>query len=273
MTADHPITGAVHSIETMGAVDGPGLRTVVFLQGCPLKCAFCHNIDCSIPSGGTYYTVDALVEEILKNRAYWKTYGSPATDDAAVPVQGGVTFSGGEPTMQHSFLINLLQQLKEEGVHTAIDSCSVTSPEVVRSLVPYIDLFMLSIKHMDDEKHLWLTGASNRQTLSNIRMLDAELSDWNKDHTDQLSKQIRVRFLVIPGITDQPEHLRALGEFVQELNNLEVLEILAYGTHGKHKWIELFGKYDLDGVRDATRDDLVKAAAVLEPFELPLKYA
>jgi pyruvate formate lyase activating enzyme len=272
MTTSNEITGAVHSIETMGTLDGPGLRTVVFLQGCPLKCKFCHNIDCSIPDAGKEYTAQQLVDELLKNRAYWEQY-DPAhqeTTPDGLPIRGGVTFSGGEPTFQHSFLVNVLQLLTKEGVHTAIDSCSVTTPEVIRSLVPYIDLFMLSIKHMDDQKHQWLTGSTNRQTLHNIQMLDAELSDYNKQH--QTRKQIRIRFLVIPGITDDPQHLLDLGAFVQQLNNLENLEILGYGTHGRHKWIELFGKYDLDGVREATKDDLETAAQTLAPLQLPLKW-
>ncbi|MFW5704180.1 MAG: radical SAM protein [Patescibacteria group bacterium] len=260
------ITGTVHSIETMGTVDGPGLRTVVFLQGCPLKCKFCHNIDCSIPDGGSDYTVEGLVSRLLKNQAYWSSYDEQAP---SMEVKGGVTFSGGEPTVQHAFLLQVLQRLKQEHVHTAIDSCSVTSTDVLRSLVPYIDLFMLSIKHMDDDQHRWLTGTSNVRILSNIQFLDAELSDYNKRHSTK--KQIRARFLVIPGLTDDEAHVQNLGAFVQKLNNLETFEILPYGSHGRFKWQELFGKYDLDGIRDATIEDVRRIMSLLEPFGIPLK--
>lgn len=267
------LTGVVHSIETLGTVDGPGLRTVVFLEGCPLRCKFCHNIDCAVGSQLTKgtksheFTSEQLVTTVLKSSPYWNSYDPYVPGDY---VSGGVTFSGGEPTVQHAFLLEVLQKLKARNVHTAIDSCSVTSPEVLASFIPYIDLWMLSVKHMDDEKHTWLTGVSNKRILSNIRFLDSCLSDYNKKHGTQ--KQIRIRFLVIPGITDQEEHIAQLGTFVSSLNNLEYCEILGYGTHGAYKWVEMFGKYDLEGVREATKEDIVQVVRILKKLKIPLKY-
>ncbi len=259
--------GTVHSIETMGAVDGPGLRTVVFLQGCPLRCKFCHNIDCASQTDGKPYSVEELVAVLLKNKAYW---GNPGKNLPESPVTGGVTFSGGEPTVQHVFLREVLIALKKHDVHTAIDSCSVTSQSVLKTLIPYVDLWMLSIKHMNQQAHTSLTGTTNTMILDNIRYIDQELTSYNA--RSGTHKQIRTRFLVIPGLTDAEEHLKKLGSFVQQLKNLECLELLPYGTHGKHKWEELYGRYPLEGVPDASRADLDRAAALLKPFSLPLLY-
>lgn len=263
------ITGMVHSIETMGAVDGPGLRTVVFLQGCPLRCKFCHNIDCASQTDGKPYTVAELVAVLLKNKAYWGDTSDAQTRPGS-SVSGGVTFSGGEPTVQHVFLYEVLKALKEHGIHTAIDSCSVTSQTVLKTLIPYIDLWMLSIKHMFQREHTNLTGTTNTMILDNITYIDTELTSYNLLHATH--KQIRIRFLVIPGLTDAETHLKKLGSFVQQLNNLECMELLQYGTHGKHKWEELYGNYPLEGVPDATRADLDRAARVLKQYSLPLLY-
>lgn len=266
-TDTYPITGLVHSIETLGAVDGPGLRTVVFFQGCPLQCSFCHNIDCTLKKGGTVYTPNELVEVVLKNRSYWESHGESSSSSAASVVKGGVTISGGEPTYQPDFLRMVLQRLHNENVHTAVDSCSVTSQQILDELLPFVDLWMLSIKHMDDAQHRLLTnGASNSSILDNIEHLDAQISAQN------LKSKIRVRFLVIPGITDSVDHSKQLGKFVQSIRNLEVLEVLSYGSHGKHKWIELYGEYKLGHVRDATTKDVQKVVQDLEEFSLPLLY-
>lgn len=262
MSSLKPVEGYVHSIETLGALDGPGLRTVVFLQGCPLRCKFCHNVDCTLQDAGTSYSVDALVQKLLKNKAYWDQYSSKDQ------IRGGVTISGGEPTYQSAFVFEVLSVLKQHGVHTAIDSCSVTSKHVIQQLIPVVDYWMLSIKHMDNEEHKTLTGSANKTILENILFLDEEITQFNAEHgTD---KKIRLRFVVIPGITDSRTHITAVGKFAAQITNLDVLELLPYGTHGKEKWIKLYGAYPLEGVREATKDDLLKAQSVLSPFSVPL---
>jgi pyruvate formate lyase activating enzyme len=274
MKNQNSITGAVHSIESLGALDGPGLRTVIFLQGCPLKCKFCHNIDCAIVQGNAQeYTVDELVKTVLKNKSYWgktnndqKDFLQPTTDNRQ-PISGGVTISGGEPTFQKDFLIALLKELKRNDIHTAVDSCSVTTQDVLTEMIPYVDLWMLSVKHMDEQAHVNLTGASNRKILENILFLDKTLSEQKENQA-----QIRIRFLVIPGMTDDKDHIKKLGEFVTQIKKLECLEILPYGSHGKHKWIELFGSYSLQHVRDATKEDVERVAGILEKTKIPLKY-
>ena len=243
--------GFIHSVESMGALDGPGLRTVVFFQGCPLKCKFCHNIDTNVKNTGAIFSVEELVKKVLKNQEYWVRYNGKEEQP------GGVTFTGGEPVYQPGFLLEVLKKLKEKGVHTVIDTSISTTKEVVDSLTPYLDLWMISIKHMDDTKHKDLTTVSNREILENIKHLDQNIAGKG---------QIRIRFLVIPGVTDSEEHVKQVGEFVKGIKNLEQVELLAYGTHGKYKWIELFGKYDLEGVPEATKEDMERVKEYLSEF-------
>lgn len=244
----------------MATLDGPGLRTVVFLQGCPLKCKFCHNVDCAIKTREvTQYTVAQLSERLLKYREYWQKSGSPGdSDDKHSHIAGGITLSGGEPTYQAEFVGALAARFQKMGIHVAIDSCSVTSSATIEKLVPYIDLWMLSVKQMDNAKHKFLTGSANTAILSNITLTDRELTRYNREFCAH--KQIRIRYLVIPGYTDSKEDILALSEFVRSIQNLETLELLAYGSHGKHKWYQLFGSYPLEDVADATRDDLERVA-------------
>jgi len=215
--------GYVHSIETMGAVDGPGLRTVVFLQGCPLKCKFCHNIG------------------------------------------GGITISGGEPTFQPLFLRDLLQYIKQESVHTALDTCLVTEQEVLKELIPYVDLWMVSIKHTDKNVHRRLTGATNTIIHQNLQYLDTHITQHK-----QKNAQIRIRLLIIPKLTDSTENIQKTGEIAKNLTNLEAIEILPYGTHGKYKWIQIYGKYELEGIPNATSQDIQRAKKILTPYNIPI---
>ncbi len=251
-------TGFVHSIESLGTIDGPGVRTVVFLQGCPLKCKFCHNIDCAVQVKGDQLTVEKLAEKVLSNRSYWKSYNGSSG------VKGGVTVSGGEPTYQPEFLCAFLAYLKNVGVHTAVDTCLVTKKEVIDDLLPYVDLWMTSIKHMDAEKHKFLTGSSNKTTLENLTYLDNNISKQEK------KSQIRIRFLVVPGLTNSEKNIRATAEKVKSLKNIEAVEVLGYGSHGRYKWIELFGKYELEGVPDATEKDVENARKIFREYGIRL---
>ncbi|MBD3280398.1 radical SAM protein [Candidatus Dojkabacteria bacterium] len=241
--------GYLHSIESLGTLDGPGLRSVVFLQGCPLKCKYCHNIDCAIKEKGKLVDHTEVVERVLKNKEYWEK-------------NGGVTVSGGEPTFQPEFLYEILKSLNEKEVHTAIDSCLVTKKETIDKLLPVVNYWMVSIKHMDDEVHKDLTGSSNKLILENIKYLDSILKD----------KRLRIRFLVIPGITDNLTHVEMLGKFVEGLKNVDVMELLKYGEHGKYKWEEIYGHYPLDGrTREATNEDIEKVVEILSHYDIELK--
>lgn len=256
--------GYIHSIESMGTLDGPGLRTVVFFQGCPLRCKFCHNIDSVLPKKGRFVSVEDLSKEVLKNKAYWISYNKPVCNND-ICVHGGVTVSGGDPVFQPDFLKEFLLSLKEENVHTAIDSSLVTTPNILETVFPYVDLWMVSLKHMDDEQHKNLTGSSNKLVHKNLLKLDKIISD-----SPNRLVHIRIRFLIVPGLTDSEDNIRQTGEFAKKLKNLEGIELLAYGSHGKYKWMEIFGKYDLDDVRESTDADIKRAREILERMEIPL---
>ncbi|MBD3362209.1 radical SAM protein [Candidatus Dojkabacteria bacterium] len=258
-------TGYVHSIETFAALDGPGLRTVIFIQGCPLKCKFCHNIDCALKEKkGDYISAKNLVKKILKNKPYWESCN--VSDRKC---RGGVTLSGGDPVFQPKFTLDILKELKKHQIHTAVDTSLYTSHKTIDSWLPFVDLWMVSLKHMNSAKHRELTSVDNKRILENIVYLDSKLSDIPNKNKD--TQKLRIRFLVIPTITDDPEHIRQVGKFVSKIQNLEVLEILKYGSHGKHKWIEIFGKYELEGVPEAEDKDIERALKILENYKLPIK--
>lgn len=256
--------GYVHSIETMGAVDGPGLRTVVFLQGCPLKCKFCHNIDCAVQIAGNQISVQKLTTQLFKNKPYWDKY-TPPNCKTKNCISGGITISGGEPTFQPLFLRDLLQYIKQESVHTALDTCLVTEQEVLKELIPYVDLWMVSIKHTDKNVHRRLTGATNTIIHQNLQYLDTHITQHK-----QKNAQIRIRLLIIPKLTDSTENIQKTGEIAKNLTNLEAIEILPYGTHGKYKWIQIYGKYELEGIPNATSQDIQRAKKILTPYNIPI---
>lgn len=252
--------GKIHSIESFGALDGPGLRTVVFMQGCPLRCKFCHNIDVTLKEGGTEYSVEKLTEKLLQNKTYWESY------EGKDEQKGGVTFSGGEPLMQWEFITEVCKKLKQETIHIAIDTCLFTRPKAIETLLPYPDLWMVSLKHMDEEKHRDLTGVSNITILENLKLLD-ELITSNPS----VNSKIRIRFVVIPGITDREELINEIGEFVSSIKNLEVIELLPYISIGKHKWKEIFGEYPLEGINDGEAKDIEKVKEYLEEYNIQIK--
>ena len=237
--------GYIHSIESMGTLDGPGIRTVVFFQGCPLRCKFCHNIDTNAPKQGQEYTPQELADKVIKNKEYWKE-------------TGGVTISGGEPVLQPEFLLEFLKELKSKNVHTAVDTCIKTTKQVIDTLLPYVDLWMISLKELDNQKHFELTNSHNADILENIKYIDSK------------GASIRIRFLVIPTLTDNAELIKGVGQFVATLKNLESLELLAYGTHGKDKWYEIFGQYHLEGVREATKFDLEAVKEQIKDFNFQI---
>jgi pyruvate formate lyase activating enzyme len=229
--------GNVHSIESLGTLDGPGLRTVVFMQGCPLKCKFCHNSDCIPMSDKNRMTSDQLVTQLLRNKHYWNSDTNS---------NGGVTFSGGEPMLQATFIKECALALKSEGVHIVIDTSLFASRESINELLPYVDLWMVSLKHLDAKIHKELTGVSNEVILENISYLDSILAE----------DRLRIRYLVIPTITDSIAYQDRLVEYINNLKHLESLEILPYGDHGKYKWIERTGEYLFAHIPVATSEQI-----------------
>lgn len=230
----------IHSIESFGTVDGPGIRFVIFMQGCALKCKYCHNRDTWNLSSGTVIALEELVDKITRYSNYFKASN------------GGVTVSGGEPLLQIDFLINLFKKLKELNIHTAVDTSGMfnITPKL-EELISLTDLFLIDIKHIDQDKCKELVGFSNEKELEFIRYL-------NKIH-----KPIWIRQVIIPGITDDEEDLIKLKNFISTLSNVQKIELLKYHNMGKFKWESLGEKYELENVPNATDADINRVKKIL----------
>jgi len=251
--------GNLHSIQTLGALDGPGLRTVVSLQGCQFHCKFCHSIDTTFTDRGEVISVEELLERILKNKQYWIKYLSNQSHDGGLSelnkldkkIIGGVTITGGDPSVQPEFTKQLMIGLKNKNIHVAVESPLLVDKKIIDMWLPYVDLWMISLKHMDNKKQIELTGKSNIKIHENIKYLDGLLSK-------QIVKQakIRIRYVVMPGLYDDEVHIKQLARFIKNIKNLEIFEPLKYTSLGAYKWKELFGKYELEDIRDATDKDI-----------------
>lgn len=229
----------VHSIESFGTVDGPGIRFVLFLQGCHLQCKYCHNRDTWDMNGGEYKSLDDIFEKIMK----YKNYIYP---------NGGVTVTGGEPLLQVKFLIELFEKLKKENINTCIDTSGIIAltPDI-KKLLSLTDLVLLDIKHIDSEKCKNLVGFSNEKELAFAKYLsDNDIHMW-------------IRQVLVPGYTDDEQDLLKLKDFISSLNTVDKVEILPYHDMGKYKWEKLGLKYELDGVRVANDDDVKRAKNLL----------
>lgn len=231
----------IHSFESFGTVDGPGIRFVVFMQGCTLKCKYCHNRDSWDLCGGMEYTTEELLSKIKRYKSYF------------MPSGGGVTVSGGEPLLQQDFLIELLTALKREKIHTAIDtSGSFDITDKVKQIIDLADLFLLDIKCINDEICKDLVGVSNKKELDFARFLS------------DIKKPMWIRQVLVPGITDKKEDLLKLKEFIYSLNSVEKVEILPYHDLGRFKWESLGFAYPLADIKPATNEDVAKAKKILE---------
>lgn len=231
----------IHSFETFGTVDGPGIRFVVFMQGCHLRCKYCHNRDTWDIGSGEIIKLNELVDKIQKYETYFKASN------------GGVTISGGEPLLQVDFLITLFKELKKLGIHTAIDTSGMVDiTDKIKELISLTDLFLLDIKHINSEKCKELVGFSNEKELEFARYLN------------NINKQVWIRQVLIPGITDEKEDLLKLKEFIKSLSNVKKVEILKYHDMGKFKWEHMGYKYELDNIQNATDEDVKRAKEILE---------
>ncbi len=234
------MTGYIHSTESFGAADGPGVRFLIFMQGCRLRCRYCHNPDTWKTDGGTAVTADEILKKALRFRNYWKD-------------GGGITVSGGEPLLQIAFVTELFQKAKAEGIHTTIDTAGnpFTREEPFfsqfRELMQYTDLLLLDIKEMNPRRHKDLTGADNR----NILDMAAYLAE--------IQKPVWIRHVLVPGHTDFDEDLDAIGALVDTLPNVERVEVLPYHTLGKFKWENLKIPYSLEDVNPPTAAQIENA--------------
>lgn len=236
------LKGKIHSFESFGTVDGPGIRFVVFMQGCSLQCKYCHNRDTWSMMSGKEYTVQELVDRILKYHNYFSQSG------------GGVTISGGEPLLQLDFLTALFKELKKYHIHTTIDtSGNILLSDRVKKLIDLTDLFLLDIKCINDEKAIWLTGVSNEKELEFARYLSS------------IQKPMWIRQVLVPGITDDEKDLMTLKKFIDSLgSSVKKIEILPYHDVGKFKWKELGYKYELENIPLPTAEDIRKAKRILD---------
>jgi len=236
--------GYIHSTESFGTVDGPGVRFVIFMQGCPMRCKYCHNPDTWEVNKGHKISAPELIESFMKNSAFYEN--------------GGITVTGGEPLLQIDFLIELFKLAKAKDIHTCIDTSGVTYGnsgamynEKLDELMRYTDLVMLDIKHIDNQKHLWLTGFENKGILLFAKYLEEkQIPIW-------------IRHVLVPTITDDTHSLEKLGAFIGRLKNLKALDILPYHTLGKGKYKELGMNYPLEGIPQAEKEDVYRAREIV----------
>ncbi|MFR4352720.1 MAG: pyruvate formate-lyase-activating protein [Roseburia sp.] len=229
--------GRIHSIETFGTVDGPGVRFVVFFQGCPMRCKYCHNPDTWQMQDGREADVGEILDRMERNLAFYRT--------------GGITATGGEPMLQMEFLTELFEGAKARGIHTCLDTSGILFPGQIDRLLAATDLVMLDIKHMDAEVHRELTGCDNSDILAFARYLDAK------------KKPVWIRHVVVPGITFERESLTRLGHFLALLSNVEKLEVLPYHAMGKVKYESLGIDYALASTPQLTREQAGKAEQII----------
>lgn len=238
------MNGFIHSTESFGTVDGPGVRFVVFLQGCPMRCQYCHNPDTWKMNSGSVRSAQSLIQEYERNAAFYK--------------KGGITVTGGEALMQIDFLLELFRLAKQKNIHTCLDTSGITYHpgassynEKLDALMEVTDLVMLDIKHIDPEGHKALTGHDNAGILAFARYLD--------------EKQIPVwiRHVVVPGITDEAGQLSRLGAFLGTLNNVKALDVLPYHIMGVTKYEQLDIPYPLKGVPAATKEQAAGAKKII----------
>lgn len=235
----------IHSFFAGGTVDGPGIRYVIFFKGCPLRCLYCHNPDTWSMEGASEYTVDEIVEKALKYKGYFRN-------------GGGVTVSGGEPLIQIDFVIELFKKLKQNGVHTAIDTSGVIynkdNPQVLQKLEElnkYTDLYLLDIKHIDNDEHIKLTGLMNKNIL--------EFAKYLSDN----GKKMWIRHVLVPGITLNDEYLLKTKEFVNTLNTVEKIEVLPYHTMGTVKYKNMGLEYPLENTEAPSKEEVRHAKIML----------
>ena len=236
--------GRIHSLESFGTVDGPGVRFVVFVQGCPMRCAYCHNPDTWAMTGGTMMEPTEIIEQYERNKGFYRG--------------GCITVTCGEPLMQVDFLIDLFTLAKSKDIHTCIDSSGIAfNPdstqfmEKLDRLMTLTDLVMLDIKHIDPEKHKELTAQPNKRILEFAAYLNEKKVDmW-------------IRHVVVPGITDDDKYLEELGYFIGQFTNLKALDVLPYHTMGEVKYQKLGMEYKLKGVPAMDKDKAIEKKKIV----------
>lgn len=233
--------GLIHSIESFGTVDGPGIRLVIFVKGCPMRCLYCHNPDTWTNENALQITSEEILDIYHRNESFYHN--------------GGITISGGEPLMQIDFLIDLFKKAKKQGIHTCIDTSGICFNEKdidkYDELMLYTDLVMLDIKHIDLEKHLKLTSQSNENILQFAKYLD------------QKNIAMYIRHVIVKGYTDDEKYLKLLGNFIGSLKNVKALDVLPYHNMGEAKYQKLNIPYKLQGMPSLNKEEALKAKKII----------
>ena len=233
--------GYIHSTESFGTVDGPGIRMVIFFQGCPMRCLYCHNPDTWAPKQGNQRTVEDLLTEYETNKTYYST--------------GGITATGGEPMMQMDFLLELFTEAKKRDIHTCLDTCGIVFPGIgkgnlfrkIEKLMAVTDLVMLDIKHIDPKQHQKLTEQNNDRILQFLEYLDS------------IQKNVWIRHVVVPGLTDDPKWLQKLGYEIGDYECITGLDVLPYHSMGISKYEEMGMEYPLKDTPEGTKEQALEA--------------
>lgn len=238
------VIGKIHSVETCGAVDGPGIRFVVFTQGCPARCQYCHNPDTWDINHGQDTSVDEIMAEVLKYRSYMKFSG------------GGITITGGEPLMQPDFVREIFKACREEGIHTALDTSGLLNWVYHKDVLDFADLVLLDLKCIDPLIHKKLTGLGNQRSLELMEYLS------------EIHKPVWVRHVLVPGITQNDFLLKETAEFVAQFDNVERVEILPLHLMGEYKWNALGIDFPLKDTPVPTAEELAAAIHIFESVGL-----
>lgn len=234
--------GYVHSVETFGTLEGPGIRYVVFLQGCALRCKYCHNPDTWQLHAGKKQSVNELMEDILKYRNFIKS--------------GGVTISGGEPLIQADFAAEIIKECKRHGIHTAIDTSGAIPLFACKHAIDEVDLVLLDIKSIDDVKTLSLTGQGNENTLKLL------------DYLEHSKKEVWIRHVVVPGITDNYDDIEKMAEYLSRFTVISRIDILPFHKMGEYKWEQLNLNYELGDTQPPKKESIDKIKGIIRKYKL-----
>ena len=234
--------GYIHSVETYGTLDGPGIRYIVFSQGCVLRCKFCHNPDTWRLNAGKKQTVHELMEDILKYKNFIKS--------------GGMTLSGGEPLIQSDFAAELFKECKKHGIHTAVDTSGAIPLSACRHAIDEVDLVLLDIKSIDTSKARSLTGQGNENALKLL------------DYLEQSKKEVWIRHVVVPGITETYDDIEKMAGYLSKYSVISRVDILPFHKMGEYKWEELNLKYELSDVQPPKKESILKIKDIFRKYNL-----
>ncbi len=231
----------IHSLETFGTHDGPGIRLVIFTQGCNMRCLYCHNIDTRLTGGGQEISSEEIISKLEQQKEYFQN-------------GGGLTISGGEPLLQAEELLPILRAVKKKGFNISLDTNGSVFNETVRNLYDLCDLVLFDIKHIGGDKHRALTGLDNQITLDSIR------------YREESGRPFWLRYVLVPGYSDEASDLENLGKYFKDYKNIERLEILPYHTFGVYKFKEMGLDYQLSDVLPPTTSQIQAAQTILSPY-------